>query len=178
MTALFSLMSGGLLGTVGALLTNVMGYFKDRQADKQELALKRLDLEAMDKEYEYRSREIDVAADVALNESADDLTAVSYSQDKLAYAVGLTGLTAWERAPLIFVDFIRGLIRPALTIYLIVLVHLTRASVEAVLSQKGITMSGPEALALYSTVVEMILFLTSTAVTWWFGTRTKKTTRA
>jgi hypothetical protein len=76
---------------------------------------------------------------------------------------------------LVIVDFVRGMTRPGLTLYLIWEVHKTRAEIEAILAEAGVSgISIGEAIGVYTLVVETILFLVTTAVTWWFGTRTKK----
>lgn len=69
-----------------------------------------------------------------------------------------------------WVDAIRGLMRPVITVYLLVLAT-------AVTVKIGSLTGGLETLekdmmaSLYSDTIGQILFLVTTAVTWWFGSR-------
>lgn len=169
-----SLISGALTGTIGSIFTNVADYFKKKQEQKHLLEMKRLDIEMMDKEFEAEQRRAELNAETATETSADDLQEMSYGHDARAYSTGYQpGIVG--RMLLAFVDFIRGMTRPGLTIFLIWQVYQTRSEVQAVISAAGLErIDTVQALAIYGTVVDMILFLASTAVAWWFGTRTKK----
>ena len=69
-----------------------------------------------------------------------------------------------------WVDAIRGLMRPLITIYLLILATVVTVKI-------GTTTGGLEALdtaimeTLYSDTISQIFFLVTTAVTWWFGSR-------
>lgn len=69
-----------------------------------------------------------------------------------------------------FVDSVRGMMRPAITIYLLILATF-------VTWQIGKFTGGLEALdqtvmsALYADTIGQIFFLVTTSVTWWFGSR-------
>ena len=160
-----SLISGGLLGVAGGILTNITDIFKQRQINQHEKDLRELDLQAMDKEYEARREE-----------SADNLIVASYEHDteilsKLASKVKMNPVTSFM---FVCLEILRGLVRPALTVYLIVLVHLVRGEVNAVLIQAGVDkISIATAMDIYATVIDTILFLASMSVSWWFGTRNK-----
>lgn len=171
---LASLLSGGLVGLLGSIFTNVTDLFKKRQEHKQELALRKLDIEMMDKEYQYQQRSAELEADTRLQESADDLVSASYEHDQRSYSKGFTPSIV-GRFFLVLVDVIRALIRPVLTGFLIWQVHATRLEVQEVLSRAGIAgINLVEALAIYKEVIQMTLFLASVAITWWFGTRPPK----
>ncbi len=174
MGAILSLLSGGLLGTIGSLLSNVMDFFKVKEQNKQEVKMKQMDLDAMDKEYEYRETAAQLNADVALTESGDDLREATYDHDEAKYSKGMIIKSIFLKAPLVFVDVVRGLIRPALTVYLIALVTMVFYMVKAIIDQEGLTIDPVEALAIFAQVVDMILFLASMAIGWWFGDRSKK----
>jgi hypothetical protein len=170
---LTSLLTGGLTGVLGSLFTNVADIWKRHQDRKHEIDLKKLDLEAMDKEWEYRARQTEVEGEIRLRESADDLREASYANDAIRYATGVKIKSAWLSALLVMVDVVRGLIRPALTVYLIWLVWNTRAEVRAVIDAAGgvQAMDVTTAVQTYRSIIEMILYLAATCVTWWFGTR-------
>lgn len=69
-----------------------------------------------------------------------------------------------------WVDAIRGLMRPVITVYLLVLATIITIRI-------GVYTGGIEGMdkgimtTLYSDTIGQILFLVTTAVTWWFGSR-------
>jgi hypothetical protein len=68
------------------------------------------------------------------------------------------------------VDSIRGLMRPIITVYLLIVATILTFKIDDLVG--GLTSLGPEKLfALYEDVIMQVVFLTATAVTWWFGSR-------
>jgi len=170
---MIELLTGSAFGLIGSVVTNLFGLFKQRQVDKQEVTLRRIDLEAMDKEYEFRDRSATREADTALTLSADVLMKESFGHDAASYSKGVKP-GAVGSFLLVLVDFIRGLTRSGLTIYLIWQVHATRTEVQGVLDGIGAAaLDAGTALSIYQEVVKMTLFLASAAISWWFGTRAK-----
>ena len=160
-----TLLSGGLMGAIGSLVTNITEIFKQKQMDKHEMEMRRLDLEAMDKEYE-----------MMRENSADELMESSYEHDSsvLQSIVKKVKPNPIASLLIIIIEAIRALVRPVLTIYLIYEVHVVRSDVDAVLQRAGVDgLDVTQALALYGEVSQMVLFLASMAVAWWFGTRKK-----
>ena len=170
---MIELLTGSAFGLIGSVVTNLFGFFKQTQVNKQEVTLRRLDLEAMDKEYQFRDRSAMREAETTLTLSADSLMKESFGHDAASYSTGVkTG--AVGSFLLVVVDFIRGLTRSGLTIYLIWQVHATRTEVQGVLDAIGTSaLDATMALAIYQDVVKMTLFLASAAISWWFGTRAK-----
>lgn len=181
--ALLGTAGGGVLsGLLGTGLQGLFGWLKQVNQNKQDLAMRQLDITAMEKEYELRTKEAQLkyAADAAHDESeakkaesanAAEIQKASYENDKAAYLpADLSGLPRFVKGVLLFmmglVDFLRGIIRPGVTLYLLIVVSLYAG---AVLAQTHLT--NEEADAMLARIVESALFLTETAVTWWFGTR-------
>jgi hypothetical protein len=74
------------------------------------------------------------------------------------------------RGLLVLVDVTRGMMRPGITIYLLVV----ESAICYYLYQlvlKFNLLPAEQALPLFITVVDSLVFLTATAVTWWFGSR-------
>lgn len=170
---MIELLTGSAFGLLGSAVTNIFGLLKQKQVDKQEVTLRRIDLEAMDKEYEFRDRGAARDADTALTISADSLMKESFGHDAASYSKGVKP-NALGAFLLVVVDFVRGLTRSGLTIYLIWQVHSTRTEVQGVLDSIGASaLDATTALDIYQQVVKMTLFLASAAISWWFGTRGK-----
>ncbi len=167
-----SLLTGGLTGVFGAIFTQIADFFKRKQELKHEVELRRLDIEIMDKEWEYRNRQAAVEGEVEMAKSADRLFEASYSADSARYC-DPSKLSSASAMLLVFVDVVRGLIRPALTIYLIWLVADTRSEINTIIKNAGgmTALDMSQAFTIYNSTIEMVLYLAATCVAWWFGTR-------
>lgn len=173
--AISGLFSGGLTGVLGALVTNVADYFEKRNERKHRLEMRKLDLEELDKEYSYQKSMAEAEQTFELDKAGYDLQEASYEHDAASYSRGMKIERWWLKAMLVFVDFIRGLVRPALTLFLIWLVWETRMEVKAIIDASGLESIAPErAVDIYSQVVHMILYMAGMTVAWWFGTRPRK----
>lgn len=175
---MIELITGSAFGLLASAVTNLFGLVKQKQVNAQEVTLRRLDLEAMDKEYQFRDREAVREMETTLSLSADTLVAESFGHDVASYSKGVKP-SALGTLLLVIVDFIRGLTRPGLTIYLIWQVHATRTEVQGVLDAIGSSaLDAMAALDIYREVVKMTLFLASAAISWWFGSRAKNPGKA
>lgn len=70
-----------------------------------------------------------------------------------------------------FADFVKGIARPSITMYLLgVSTWITKQAWD-ILNTKGVVLSSLEATGILSSVISTVLYLTVSAVTWWFGDR-------
>jgi hypothetical protein len=68
------------------------------------------------------------------------------------------------------VDAVRGLMRPLITLYLLAIATMLTYKINELVG--GIsTLPLEELLKTYKNVIDQMLFLTATSVTWWFGSR-------
>lgn len=159
------LLSGGLVGLFGSMVTNVTDYMKARQKNSHDLELRKLDILALEKEAAFR-----------LSESADKLMSDSYANESIVSQALATRLAPSKLSSFIFVllECVRALVRPVLTLYLIYQVYLLQSNINDVLMRANIaSLDITVAIDMYSEIVRMILFLSSTSIAWWFGTRVK-----
>lgn len=172
---LSSLLSGGITGVIGSVVSNITDIFKERQKQKFEVKKRELDLAAMDKEYEFQMNKIEVQTDADLETAAMDLMAKSYAHDTATYSKGLKIQSAWLKGMLVFADFVRALVRPVLTIYLIYMLWDTRVEAKAILDALGVDAVSPEkAMTTYAAITDTICYMAGMALSWWFGTRPGK----
>lgn len=75
---------------------------------------------------------------------------------------------------LIIIDSFRRLIRPGLTVYLCAITTKIYLMAVETLERHGAMMTADQALDLTKMVVGTVLYLTTTCVLWWFGTRNKQ----
>lgn len=141
---LTSILSGGTLGVIGAIGAGVLDLMKTKEANKQELAKMAAQKELI----------VAAGSSAAAIESIK-LAGASYEQDKAAYS-GEVG----------FVDMVRGLLRPIVTVYLLaVSTYLALWSFGKV----GLDLAIVGEICKYT--IYTCLDLTSLCVSWYFGAR-------
>ncbi len=170
-----SLLSGGVTGLLGVAIQRIADY-KNKQLDlelsrqkfENDLALKKVDSEIMAQEWASRTKVAQVEEQGV--EQAADAKAFSASfNEPVRYSDGpKSNAQGWL---LVILDTIRGLVRPCLTVYLCILTTLIYREARDLLDGTSLTPS--EALELTQLVIRTILYLTTTCVLWWFGTRNK-----
>lgn len=69
------------------------------------------------------------------------------------------------------VDVLKGIMRPGLTLYLTGITTWLTWTAYGILQQVGASMSSQQALDIYEQVTSIVIYLTVSCVTWWFGDR-------
>ena len=172
-----TIVSGGATGLIGVVAQRVADY-KNKQLDMQleaqrfshEVEKRKIDMEIMKQEWAGRAQ---VAVEEARGaEAVADAKALaaSFAMEPQSY-VGDRKLTSRQVWLMVLLDVLRGSIRPVLTIYLCVLTTYVWFQVQTVLGKQQLDVAG--AVAVWNLVVQTILYLTTTCVLWWFGTRNK-----
>lgn len=184
---------GGLLGMIGSLGKGWLEA-RERENDRQhQLAMRKVDLLEMEKEAELQLRQtetelagqariVSIEGDTARDVAAAELQGESYEHDQARYSNGvldkLTGRSGGvARFFLVLVDVVRGFMRPAITTYVLVLASLMTWQLHGMVEQLAYV-KPEQAWPLYQSAVDMVLFLTVTAVVWWFGSRPSSKTQA
>jgi len=170
-----AIFGGGATGLLGSIINSVGDYFKMKAQNKHEEFMAKIETRHLEMEIK---RDVTIAKQeaTARMEVADAETqAASYEGDKRAYlpaeAVKSNTGIAWLMA---LVDFFRGLVRPVLTVYLSVVVYLIYMQTKEITDATvGGAMTPDQAYELMKTITLGLLYLTFTAVGWWFGSRSK-----
>lgn len=177
---------GSLIGMVGTAIKGFQEY-KDRQAQRQhDLEIRRLDQEDMrleadlaikqtEAEFAGKANLANIEGAIALDVAAAELQEKSYDNDKSTYSKQVMGKLSGfignlMRGLLVFVDVTRGLMRPGITVYLMVIESIICYQLYQLLLEFDV-LPAEEAMKLFIVVVNSVVFLTATAVTWWFGSR-------
>ena len=143
-----SVLTGGATGLVGSLLSKGIGLFEAHQRRKDRELDFAHELKLLDKQAELRTAETENELAIANAETAASLREASYAHDS-----SLGNPHRWV------VDTLR-MVRPVLTLFLLTLVA-------------GIYFTTDD-FAMKAGVIESVLFMASSAVTWWFGDRSLK----
>ena len=145
-----SIVTGGATGLLGTVISGVTQFVQAQQKHAQEMELRRLDLEMMDREAASAERITAIEAETA--ESAAQWAAFEASYKEAGHRWS-AGDSKW----LVVVDIVRGLTRPGLTWAFV-----------ALTGTIYFTIAVPED---QSRIVNTILYLATTCVLWWFGAR-------
>lgn len=185
--AIFGSAGGGVIS--GILGTAFKDYMTARENEKKRIhdrAMRKIDQEDMRLDAELRlaqtEKEIDgktaianIEGEAAKDIADADLQGKSYEHDKATYSEGwqdsLKG--AWGGIVgtlMALVDFFRGMMRPGIAIYLLVVETLLAKALLDVVKAADL-LTGDVALELLRIIILSVVFLTATAVTWWYGSR-------
>lgn len=172
-----SIFSGGATGLIGAAAQRYADY-KNKQLDMQlnaqkfanEVALRKVDAEIMEQEWAARTQVATVEGEAAKDVAASNAFAESYKMEPQRYS-DASKLTPGQTWIMVLLDGLRGSVRPLLTIYLCGLTTAVWIQAHSKLSVEDLDSSS--ALDVWKMVVGNILYLTTTVVLWWFGTRNK-----
>lgn len=153
-----SLLSGGLLGVVGSIGSNILGYFKAKQEHKQNIEARKLDIVAATKEHGYAMEQIKAEAQYRTEqlsiEAERDLSAAEYSALDASYKSDV--VYEGDNTLLLIAEFMRRITRPLLTFFL---VFLTTA----------IYFNSPD--DQQSLIARSVIAMTATVISWWFADR-------
>ena len=161
--ALAAILTGGATGLLGTVISFGADFLKRRQAHAQELDLRRLDMEIARIEATGAERAAAIEAEAAENAAAWGALEASYGEARQRFS--RRGDSGW----LVAVDVVRGLMRPVLTLG-------SLAFVAAVYWSLGAT--DIETLDIRPRIVDTGLYIATTCVLWWFGTRVPSGGRA
>jgi len=172
---LSSVLSGGLTGILGAGIQRFADFMNKKQDIKimelkfaQEVKLKEVDASIMREEWAQRTKVAEVEGAAKVSVAEQEAFAKSFEMEPQRYSEKVKpGAVAGFM--LVLIDFIRGLVRPGLTIYLCVLTTLIYFQARALLNDQAL--SPAEAMALTTTITETVLYLFTTVTLWYFGTR-------
>lgn len=181
---------GGITGFVGNIVTSVANYRMQKLKNEHSREMAKLELDKMDKEKEFmlaeveanlRITEVQTEAQMDITDSqafADSIKAAEKDalsetiQEKLIAKGGFaTGVGVFISLLFGLVDFLKKLIRPSLTIYLVGLTTWITIIAWEVMETKNAEFTTEQAKDIFDQVTTIVIYLTVTCVTWWFGDR-------
>ena len=173
-----SIFSGGLTGLLGVGLQRYFDFMKI----KQELELKKLefaqaqemrkiDAQIMQQEWAARTKVAELEEHSRETVAAEGSFAASFGAEPQQYSArAKIGPVAGFL--LVLLDFLRGVVRPGLTVYLCAITTMIYFEARTIMSAAAF--STGEAIRVHELIVSTILYLTTTCVLWWFGTRNRQ----
>lgn len=172
---------GGVFGIIGGLFQKGLNAYHQSQQAKVDLEILREknahELALRDKDREMILVEAQNAIAVATINANKDIDVASYAAisqsyagDKATYA---TGVEASNSKLFIFVDFVRGMTRPTLTLYMAALFTVITGYVTyQVFNYVPDLLKNPEFIkSAFISLIEATVFMTTTVILWWFAAR-------
>jgi len=170
--ALGAIISGGTTGLLGAGISLFGEIKKQKLIFDHDEKMEGLKQDSMELEANLKMELAKVEGDVKINLSEMQAFTQSQSNDKATYSdpskLGTVG-----KFFMIMVDFFRGMIRPSMTIYMTILTTLIYTQLMELVGGLDGVIDKDMALALVQQIILVILYITSTIILWWFGTRQK-----
>lgn len=181
---------GGLTGLFGSVVTSVTNYKTQKLKNDHDVVLAKIEIERMSKESEMMLAEIQAnlqitqvqteasidLADAEVYKTGIQAASVKTLSDKVhekLFSSGRAGVVAGVFIALMLgvVDFLRAVIRPGLTVYLVGLTSWLTVIAWRIIESHNSTISAAQAVLIFRDVSRIVIYLTVMAVTWWFGDR-------
>ena len=159
MELLGAVLGGGVTGIAGTFLSGIFGFFKQRQINKQQIEMRKMDLEELRLEAESAEKRVALRIEGEVEKAETELMAESLRNEQAITekwgGVEATPAMAWV---LLFIDFIRSMMRPLITIVSIWLTYM-------------IWKHHRDSSDIEMQIIQAVLFVMVSSSLWWFGTR-------
>lgn len=154
---LMGVLSGGVTGLLGTVLSGGMKFFENKQKHSYELAIMDMEMQQMD-------REAANAVKISETEMEGADRTAAWAALEASYKESTSRMSKGDSPWLVAVDVVRGLMRPVMTLGLLVLLAVIYFTVA-----EGLTAG--DGLPMRVSIILTISYLATTSVLWWFGTR-------
>ena len=163
MELLGAVLGGGVTGIAGTILSGVFGFFKQRQINKQQIEMRKMDLEELRLEAESAEKraalkiegEVSKAEVEAFSQSIRSDEAIENAITEKWGDIEVTPAMAWV---LLFRDIVRSMMRPLITLLAIWLTYL-------------VWQHHRDSSDIEMDIIQAVLFVMVSSSLWWFGTR-------
>jgi len=185
-----AILSGGATGLLGVIAGKIFeGWQRKQEMEKikaqhdHEVAMKREDANLMAQEWAARTRVAEVEAASKRDVADAAAFAASFGQEPKRYSEGMeppkggkvaSFFQGWGWLTMVLVDAVRAVVRPGLTIYLCWITTKLYEESRTTLALLNVNSVEHQVLLgrVHEQIVFTLLYLFTTCVTWWFGTRT------
>lgn len=171
--SLGAILAGGATGILGSLISLAGEFKKIREQHRHEEAMQEIAIRSMEIEAELRLEQTAVEGEIKEELAALETLRASYDHDKATYYKS-TGVK-WVDGIVGFffglVDIIRGFIRPVVTVLMAVVAIEVHNELIAMMAQMEQPLTTDQAATIYANMNNVIFYITTTVILWWFGTR-------
>jgi hypothetical protein len=170
--------AGGMTGLFGVAVQRFADFYNkkldieiNRDKLEHELQLRKLDIQMLKEEWQARVTVADIEATAQQDVAESNAFAASFKEGP-TYSGKITRHSSGQKWALVILDFIRGIVRPGLTVYLCVLTTLVYLHARKIMG--GVVIDSVDAVEILRLIIGTILYLTTTCVLHYFGTRNKQ----
>jgi uncharacterized membrane protein len=178
---LTAIASGGITGLLGIGIQRIFDWLGEREKREtlrikmqHDLDMVKANAEVMMQEGAQRAKVAQIEGETRQEVAASEAFSASFQTEPKRYAEGPRPKGGWGAAGwflMVLIDFIRGIVRPGLTVYLCAITTMIYREAADLIDRYGMTMPVDDAVKLVTQIIMTILYLTTTCVLWWFGTR-------
>jgi len=174
--AILSLVTGGASGILGGAVSKFFEFLTKKQEIslkklefEHDINLRNLDMQMAQSEWNARTAISKQEGEARIEVADAQSFAASMFKEPERYSKPTTG---WPNVIMTVLDFIRGIIRPGITVALMVFTWFMYLEVTMIMEMAKVALSADQAFQIYDLIVQTVLYLTSTTIAWWFSVRT------
>lgn len=193
--SLFTGPIGGVIsGVFGSIVTNVFNYFKQKQAHQQKIEIMKIEADNRKLDHQLAMVEAEMNMKITTAEiegqiEVEDARAFVESQKRAMVSLfkasfmdrmmGVQGRLRYITIPLAgvvaflfgIVDFIKHLMRPGMTVFLVIVLSIILRRALGILETSDYQWGQEEAVQIVTRVVMSVMYLTEMVFAWWFSDR-------
>lgn len=174
-TLFSSAMAGGATGLLGIGLQRFFDWLNAKTQIEKQKVQNEHELAVMQAEWQGRIKVAQEQGEAARDVADSGALAASYQGAFERFATWDMKKDAWWiKAVMVLLDFIRGIVRPALTVYLAAITTYIYLTVVELMRQWGVQLTVEQLMQILMLLIGTIVYLFTTCVCWWFGTRNKQ----
>ncbi len=171
--SVLSVMSGGITGLVGTALQGYYTY-KSKQLDidleknkaANEIELRKIDIQMQAQEWASRTQIAEITAQGETDKADANALIASYNEPQQYSEKSMLSHT--QEWVMVGLDALKAIIRPGLTVYLCAITTMIYLQTRAMIGDNT-----GDSFAVLQKLIDTVLYLTTTCVLWWFGSRNK-----
>jgi len=152
-----SVLTGGATGLIGTVISGGMKFFENKQKHAYEL-------DVMEMEIKQMNVEAAIAKDIKELDMEGKDRQAAWASLQASYKESTSRMSKGDSAWLVMVDVVRGLMRPVITLGLLIMIG-------AIYFTVAVDLAGPDGVPMRVFIINTVLYVGTTAVLWWFGTR-------
>lgn len=178
---------GGVTGLLGTVITTITNFKTQKLKNEHDQAMASLEIQKLAAKTDAAikiteakiSGAVELADAEAYTKSQEVGNVKAVSDGWIEKLLNMTGPMSWVSIPcglilvilLGFVDVLKGLMRPGLTLYLTLITSWLTYNAYNLLNSVGTSLTTQQAISIYDQVTTIVIYLTVSCITWWFGDR-------
>lgn len=168
-----AILAGGATGILGSLISLAGEFKKIKEQHRHEERMTELATESMQIEAKLKLEQTVTEGEIQQQLAALETLRASYDHDKATYytKTGVKIIDGFVGFCFGLVDVIRGFIRPVITVLMALVAIEVHNEMINMMAQMEQPLTPEQAAQIYANMNNVIFFIATTVILWWFGTR-------